>query len=75
MRILWRRVLPLAANPLISILGLSIAGLLTGSAVVEVVMGWPSLGPLLRESILARDLSVVLGAAVLSALLLVAGTS
>ena len=72
-RILWRHVLPLAANPLITLLGLSIAGLLSGSLVVEVIMGWPGLGPLLLESILARDLYVVIGAVMLSTLFLVAG--
>lgn len=72
-RILLRHVLPLAANPLITLLGLSIAGLLSGSLVVEVIMGWPGLGPLLLESILARDLYVVIGAVMLSTLFLVAG--
>ena len=72
-RIWLRHVLPLASNPLITLLGLSIAGLLSGSLVVEVIMGWPGLGPLLLESILARDLYVVIGAVMLSTLFLVAG--
>jgi peptide/nickel transport system permease protein len=72
-RILLRHALPLTANPLVTLLGLSVATLLSGSLVVEVVMGWPGLGPLLLESILARDLFVVIGIVMLSALLLVAG--
>jgi peptide/nickel transport system permease protein len=69
-RILLRDVLPLAANPLITLLGLSLAGLLSGSLIVEVVLGWPGLGPLLLEAILARDVNVVLGATMCSAVLL-----
>jgi len=36
-------------------------------------MSWPGIGPLLLEAILARDLFVVIGAAMLSAVFLVAG--
>jgi peptide/nickel transport system permease protein len=72
-RILYRHLLPLAANPLATLLGLSIAGLLSGSLVVEVVMGWPGLGSLLLEAILARDIHVVIGATMCSAFLLLLG--
>ena len=65
--------MPLASNPLISLLGLSIAGLLSGSLLVEWIMGWPGLGPLLLEAILARDVYVVIGAVMLSTILLVLG--
>jgi peptide/nickel transport system permease protein len=72
-RIVLRHALPLASNPLISLLGLSIAGLLSGSLLVEWIMGWPGLGPLLLEAILARDVYVVIGAVMLSTLLLILG--
>jgi peptide/nickel transport system permease protein len=72
-RILFRYALPAAANPLISLLGLSIASLLSSSLLVEVIMSWPGLGPMLLEAILARDLYLVIGAVMLSTLFLVAG--
>jgi peptide/nickel transport system permease protein len=72
-RILFRHLLPLAANPLATLLGLSVAGLLSGSLIVEVVMGWPGLGSLLLEAILARDPYVVIGATMCSAFLLLLG--
>jgi len=62
-----------AANPLISLFGFSVGTLLSGSLLVEVVMSWPGLGPLLLESILARDLYVVIGGVLLSMVFLVAG--
>src|SRR3989442_948279 len=61
------------AGTTISLLGLSIAGLLSTSLVVEAVMSWPGLGPLLLEAIAARDLHLVIGAVMCSTLFLLAG--
>ena len=72
-RLLYRYALPAAAHPLIALFGFSLGTLLSGSLVVETVMGWPGLGPFLREAILARDLYVVIGGVLLSTLFLVAG--
>jgi len=71
--VMLRHALPAAANPLISLFGLSLAGLLSTSLLVEVVMSWPGLGPLLLEAILARDFYLVLGPVLASTLLLVSG--
>lgn len=72
-RILFRYALPVAANPLISLLGLSIAGMLSASALAEVVLSWPGLGPLLLESVLARDAYVVAGTVMVAAVFLIGG--
>lgn len=72
-RLLYRYALPAAANPLISLFGFSIATLLSGSLLIEVVMSWPGLGPFLLEAILARDIYVVIGGVMLSTLFLVGG--
>jgi peptide/nickel transport system permease protein len=69
----YRYALRAAANPLISLLGFSVGALLSGSLLVEVVMSWPGLGPLLLEAILARDLYVVIGGVLCSTVFLVAG--
>lgn len=71
--LLYRYALRAAANPLISLFGFSVGALLSGSLLIEVVMSWPGLGPLLLESILSRDLYVVIGGVLLSALFLVSG--
>jgi peptide/nickel transport system permease protein len=68
-----RYVLTIAANPLISLAGLSVAALLSASLLIEVVMSWPGLGPLLVEALLARDVHVVLGASMLATVFLVGG--
>ncbi len=72
-RLLFRHVLPVAANPAISLFGFSLAGLLGGSLLVEVVTGWPGLGPLVLDATLSRDLYLVIGAVMLSAAFMVAG--
>jgi peptide/nickel transport system permease protein len=71
--LLYRYALRAAANPLLSLFGFSVGTLLSGSLIVEVVMSWPGVGPLLLESILARDLYVVIGGVLCSTLFLVAG--
>lgn len=71
---LWFRwLLPAAANPLGSLLGLSIAGLVSSSLLVETILGWPGLGPLFLEAIAARDFYLVIGPVMLSAVFLIGG--
>lgn len=69
-RILFRHALPVAANPLITLFGLTVGNLLGASLLIEVVMGWPGLGPLLIDAILARDFLVVIGVTFFSTVLL-----
>lgn len=73
-RVLFRHALRAAANPLISLLGLSVAGLLSASLVIETILSWPGLGPLMIEAVGARDLHLVVGVVTCSTALLVAGT-
>ena len=62
-----------AINPLITILGFELAGLLSGAALVESVMSWPGLGRLLLTSVQGQDLFVAMGAFLMGALLLILG--
>ncbi|MGD0304061.1 MAG: ABC transporter permease [Candidatus Acidiferrales bacterium] len=72
-RVLFRYALPVAANPLISLFGFSLATLLSASLLVEVILSWPGIGPLLIDAILAKDFYIVVGAVMLSSVLLVVG--
>ena len=72
-RLLFHHALPAAAKPVLALAGFSVASLLSMSLLVEVVMSWPGLGPLLLEAILARDLYVVVGSVVVSTVFLLAG--
>ena len=64
---------PAALNPLVSLFGFSLGTLLSASLLVEVLVGWPGLGPLFLEAIMARDFALVLGVVMSSAVLLIAG--
>lgn len=72
-RLLFRHVLPAAANPAVSLFGFSIAGLLSGSLLVEVIFGWPGLGLLILDATLSRDLFVVMAGIIFSALFMLTG--
>jgi peptide/nickel transport system permease protein len=72
-KLLYRYALRAAAHPLISLFGFSVGTLLSGSLLVEIVMSWPGLGPLLLEAILARDLYVVIAGVLFSMIFLVMG--
>jgi peptide/nickel transport system permease protein len=72
-RMVFRYALPAAMNSLISLFGFSVGGLLSMSLLIEVVLGWPGLGPLVLEAMLARDIYVVMAVVMLSSLFLVFG--
>jgi peptide/nickel transport system permease protein len=59
LRLWFRFILPAAANPLVSLAGISIAAAVGSSFVVEVLTGWPGLGPLFLEAVQARDFPIV----------------
>ena len=72
-RLLFRHLLPVALNPLVTLFGFSLGALLSASLLIEVIVGWPGLGPLFVDAILARDFALVLGVVMVSTTLLVAG--
>jgi peptide/nickel transport system permease protein len=57
--VLWKHALRNAMIPLLTFGGLSLAGLLNGTIVVEVVFAWPGIGRLLLEGVVRRDIPVV----------------
>jgi peptide/nickel transport system permease protein len=58
-QVLWRHVLRNAMVPVLTIMGLQFANLLTGTVVIERVFSLPGLGRLVFEAIANRDLIVV----------------
>ncbi len=74
-RLITRHALKLAAAPLAALGGLSIGSLLSAGLLVEVLVGWPGLGSLLLESVMARDQFVVVAATLLATAALLAGNA
>lgn len=59
--VLSRHALPNALLPVITIIGMNIGTMLTGSVLVEVVFSWPGMGRLLYDGVLARDYPLIIG--------------
>lgn len=55
-----------AANPFLTLFGLSLGALLGGSVVVETVLGWPGIGSLIVGAIKTRDIPVVMGVVIVA---------
>jgi peptide/nickel transport system permease protein len=71
--VIYKHALRNAINPLLTIFGYSLAGLLSGAFIVENIMAWPGLGRLTMEALQAKDNFLVVDGVVLAAGLLVAG--
>jgi peptide/nickel transport system permease protein len=73
-RVLVAHALPAAAGPVLTLAGLQLPVLVSGSLVVEVVFGWPGMGRVTYDAVLAQDLPVVLAAVLLSTILVIVGS-
>lgn len=62
-----------AINPLITMFGFSLAALLSGSFLVEIVMSWPGMARLVLNAIITKDEPLVMASVVMSACMLVLG--
>ena len=64
-RIILRHALPAAITPVISYLGPALAGIVTGSVVIETIFGIPGLGRYFVQGALNRDYTLVMGVVLL----------
>ncbi len=71
---LWRHALRNALLPVITLFGLLLPAVLSGSVIVEKIFAWPGLGRLYFDSILARDYPVILGLSLVAAVAMLAAT-
>ncbi|MBM4021100.1 MAG: ABC transporter permease [Planctomycetes bacterium] len=68
--VVWRHMLRGGLLPVVSYLGPAIAGLLTGSVVVEKIFNLPGIGPYFVDAAFNRDYFLVMGIVLLDALFL-----
>jgi peptide/nickel transport system permease protein len=61
-RVIWVHAFKPIRVPLITVIGLSYAGLLEGSVMIETVFSWPGIGNYLTQALLNADMNAVLGA-------------
>jgi len=72
-KIRYRLALKNAVLPIITLLGLSIPGLIGGSVIVEQLFSLPGMGLLFFEAVLSRDYPLVMGITVIGAILTLFG--
>jgi peptide/nickel transport system permease protein len=72
--VIWRHAFRNALVPFVTLLGLSLAGLLGGSVILESIFSWPGMGLLFYESINARDYTLIMGLTLMFGTLIVLGT-
>jgi len=73
MVVVTKHAVRIAINPLISILGMSLPVILSGDAIVSVVLGLPTIGPLLLQSLLSEDVYLAGTLIMMYSLMLIAG--
>ena len=69
-RVIMRHGLKNALIPIITVVGMQLSNVLTGSVLAETVFAWPVVGRLIFDSISKRDTPMVTGAIILSGVLM-----
>ncbi len=71
--VIYKHALRNAIMPVITILGLSVPGLIGGSVIFESIFAIPGMGQLFYASVMSRDYPVVMGGLVIGAVLTLGG--
>jgi peptide/nickel transport system permease protein len=72
-RVLLRHALRNALVPVLTLLGLQLPALFSGVVFVETIFGWPGMGRVTVQAVLARDYPVVMASTAVFAVLAIAG--
>ncbi|MEK7224586.1 MAG: ABC transporter permease, partial [Bacteroidota bacterium] len=71
--IVYKHALRNSLLPIITLLGLSIPGLISGSVIIESIFAIPGMGRLFFESVMTRDYPVIMGILTIGAILTMLG--
>ncbi|MEJ7619741.1 MAG: ABC transporter permease [Aquificaceae bacterium] len=71
--VIIKHILRNAMNPFTTLIGYEIAGLLSGAALIEIIVGWPGLGTLMLDAVLSQDLFLVMGGLYIGTIMLLIG--
>ncbi len=72
-QVIYKHALRNALLPIITILGLSVPGLVGGSVIFESIFGIPGVGQLMWQAVMARDYPVIMGNLVIVSVLTLLG--
>lgn len=72
-RVIYRHALRNALNPLITIFGYEFGALLSGAALLEIIIDYPGLGSLMYAAVRSQDQFLVMGGFMMGAIMLLVG--
>ena len=72
-RLLWVHALRPALLPVVTLFGLALPVLVSGSVVVETIFSWPGMGQVAYNAARARDIPLILGATLVGAVAVILG--
>jgi peptide/nickel transport system permease protein len=72
-RLVWVHALRPALLPVVTLFGLALPVLVSGSVVVETIFSWPGMGQVAFNAARARDVPLILGATLLGAVAVIVG--
>jgi len=72
-KVIYHHALRNAINPLVTIFGYRLSGLLSGAALTEIICNWPGLGSLMLAAVRAQDIYLVMGSMLMGGVLLLSG--
>ncbi|MBG0764715.1 MAG: ABC transporter permease, partial [Tissierellales bacterium] len=71
-QILWKHTIRNAILPIVTILGVAVAGIVVGSLVIENIFGIPGMGKYFVQSIKQNDYTMIMGTTIFYAIILIA---
>ena len=72
-KVLFGHALRPALNPLITVFGYSLGGIMSGSVIVETILGWPGLGQLSVVAVRGRDVPLLMGVVLITSTAVLVG--
>lgn len=72
-KVIFKHAFRNAINPLVTMLGFEFAGLLSGSALVEMVLQYPGLGQMMLQAVLDLDINLVMASLMIGTIMLIVG--
>lgn len=72
-RVIYVHALRNAVNPLITIFGYQFSSLISGAALVEIIISWPGMGQLMLNAVFSQDQFLVVGGVLAGGVLLILG--
>lgn len=72
-RVVYVHALRNAINPLITLFGFEFSSLLSGAALLEIIINWPGLGSLMLTAVRSQDTFLVMGSMLMGGVMLILG--